>query len=78
MLNARLSFYGWAIKWDGSLFEVRVQGETPERPQDLEPLHGSVEDINMRARQAYITTGKIIDPQTGRVLPRSEGKRFGI
>ncbi|MCV6596459.1 MAG: hypothetical protein OIF40_05160 [Mangrovicoccus sp.] len=26
-LNAQLSFYGWAIRRDGTLFEVRVRGE---------------------------------------------------
>lgn len=78
IFNARLSYFGWAIKWDGSMFEVSVRDEFIEQPRDPEPLRGSVEDVNQRARQAYISTGKIIDPQTGRVLPRSEGKRFGI
>lgn len=78
MLNARLSYFGWAVRWDGSMLEVPVRGQAPERRRDSDILHGSVEDINQRARKAYITTGKIIDPQTGRVLPRSEGKRFGI
>jgi hypothetical protein len=77
MLNARLSYFGWAVRWDGSLFEVPVRGQTPERSRDSDILHGSVEDINQRARKAYITTGKIIDPQSGRVLTRSEGKRCG-
>lgn len=78
MLNARLSYFGWAIRRDGSMFEVRVQGEVPKQTSDPEPLRGSKEDINQRARQSYISTGKIIDPQTGHILPRSEGKRFGI
>jgi hypothetical protein len=78
VLNARLSLFGWAIRWDGSMFEVRVQGEAAEQASDPEPLRGSKEDINQRARQSYISTGKITDPQTGHVLPRSEGKRFGI
>jgi hypothetical protein len=78
MLNARLSYFGWAIRWDGSMFEVRIQGEVAKQASDPEPLRGSREDINQRARQSYISTGKITDPQTGHVLPRSEGKRFGI
>lgn len=78
MLNARLSYFGWAIRWDGSMFEVRVQGEVPKQTGDPKPLRGSKEDINQRARQSYISTGKIIDPQSGHILPRSEGKRFGI
>lgn len=78
LLNARLSYFGWAIRWDGSMFEVRVQGEVNIHASDQEPLRGSKEDINQRARQSYISTGKIIDPQTGHVLPRSEGKRFGF
>jgi len=60
------------------MFEVCVRGAIAKQPQDHVPLRGSTEDINQRARQAYITTGKIIDPRTGHVLPRSEGKRFGI
>lgn len=78
ILNARLSYFGWAIRWDRELFEVCVQGEARKQSTDPEPLRGSKEDINQRARQSYISTGKIIDPQTGQVLPRSEGKRFGI
>ncbi|WP_281990747.1 hypothetical protein [Sulfitobacter geojensis] len=78
MLNARLSYFGWAIRWDGSMFEVRLRAAVTEQKDDPEPLRGSKEDINQRARQSYISTGKIVDPQTGRVLPRSEGKRFGI
>ena len=78
LLNARLSYFGWAIRWDGSMFEVRVQGSVAKQASDPGPLRGSSEDINQRARQSYISTGKIIDPQTGHVLPRSEGKRFGI
>jgi hypothetical protein len=78
VLNARLSYFGWAIGWDGSMFEVRVQGEVAKQAMDPEPLRGSKEDINQRARQSYVSTGKIIDPLTGRILPRSEGKRFGI
>lgn len=78
MLNARLSYFGWAINWDGSMLEVRVQGEAKRQTNDPEPLRGSKEDIIQRARQSYVSTGKIIDPQTGRIVPRSEGKRFGI
>ncbi|MEP2990016.1 MAG: hypothetical protein ABJO88_13770 [Parasphingorhabdus sp.] len=78
VLNARLSYFGWAIRWNGSMFEVRVQGEVKIQATDPVPLRGSKEDINQRARQSYVSTGKIIDPQTGQVLPRSEGKRFGF
>lgn len=78
MLNARLSYFGWAIRWDGTMFEIRVHGEVTKQTNGSDPLRGSKEDINQRARQSYISTGKIIDPQTGRVLPRTEGKRFGI
>ena len=79
-LNALLSFYGWAIRRNGQLFEVRVRGETvdlklAERPQRP---HGSIEDINERARQFYISTGIVMDPTNGKRLPHSERARFGI
>ena len=79
-LNAQLSFYGWAIRRDGTLFEVQVRGEavslrSGEKPK---PPLGSVEDLNEQARITYTETGKLVDPTTGRRLPNSERYRFGI
>ncbi len=79
-LNAQLSFYGWAIRKDGTLFEVPVRGEPAKlRKEDgSKPLPGSVEEINEQARIMYTETGKLFDPTTGRRLPNSERHRFGI
>ena len=33
-LNAQLSFYGWAIRKDGTLVEVRVRGELVKSSKD--------------------------------------------
>lgn len=79
-LNAQLSFYGWAIKRDGTMIEVRVRGEPVDLGLDSTPKHpqGSIEELNERARQCFIETGVIIDPSTGRRLPHSERHRFGI
>lgn len=38
-LNALLSFYGWAIRRDGQLYEVRVRGETINLKLDETPQH---------------------------------------
>ncbi|WP_209835578.1 hypothetical protein [Ruegeria sp. HKCCE3926] len=79
-LNAQLSFYGWAIRKDGTLFEVPVRGEPAKlRKEDgSKPLPGSVGEINEQARIMYTETGKLFDPTTGRRLPNSERHRFGI
>lgn len=69
-LNAMLSFYGWAIKRDGTMVEVRVRGE----PVDLNLLendslrYGSIEDVNEWARRYYAATGVLRDPRDGREL----------
>ena len=74
MLNTQLSFYGWAIKRNGTMFPVRLRGET----QDLRPIiendcmYNSAEACREKARRAYVQTGKVIDPQSGRELPLSE------
>lgn len=79
-LNALLSFYGSAIRRNGQLFEVRVRGEPVDLKLDERPQHphGSIEDINERARQFYINTGIVMDPRDGKRLPHSERARFGI
>ncbi|WP_210093022.1 hypothetical protein [Ruegeria sp. HKCCSP346] len=79
-LNAQLSFYGWAIRKDGTLFEVPVRGEPAKLRKEDGPnlLPGSVEHINEQARIMYTETGKLFDPTTGRRLPNSERHRFGI
>jgi hypothetical protein len=79
-LNALLSFYGWAIRRDGQMFEVRVRGEPVDLKLDEKPQHphGSIEDINERARQFYTNTGIVMDPRDGKRLPHSERARFGI
>lgn len=79
-LNAILSFYGWAIKRDGTMIEIRVRGEQV----DLNLLendslrYGSFEDVNEWARRYYAATGVLRDPIDGRELPASERHRFGI
>ncbi len=79
-LNALLSFFGWAIRRDASLFEVHVRGETVNLSVgDMsKPPLGSIEDLNEQARITYTETGKLVDPTTGRRLPNSERHRFGI
>lgn len=79
-LNAQLSFFGWAIRRDGTLFEVPVRGKPVKLRKDdgPKPLPGSVEEINEQARIMYTETGKLFDPTTGRRLPNSERHRFGI
>lgn len=79
-LNALLSFYGWAIRRDGQMFEVRVRGEPVDLKLDerSQHPHGSIHDINERARQFYINTGIVMDPRDGKRLPHSERARFGI
>ena len=80
MLNTQLSFYGWAIKRDGKMFPVKLRGETQnlERITENDCLPGSAEAYREKARRAYVQTGKVIDPQSGRELPLSEKHRFGI
>lgn len=79
-LNALLSFYGWAICRDGTMIEVKVRGEPVNLCLDdgQKPLQGSIEELNDQALNCFIETGKVIDPRTGRQIPRSEGHRFGI
>ncbi len=79
-LNAQLSFFGWAIKRDRQLIQVRIRGQVHhrEKPEESENSIDNVEANRERVKRAYVQTGKIIDPQSGRVLPRSEGNRFGI
>ena len=80
MLNTQLSFYGWAIKRDGTIFPVRLRGETQDLQQIIENdcWYDSAEACREKARRAYVQTGKVIDPQSGRELPMSEKHRFGI
>lgn len=71
-LNARLSFYGWAIDRMGKLFEVRVRGELPVKMMPAErPDFLSVEEMEEITRSAATETGHVIDPMTGKKLPKS-------
>ena len=80
MLNTQLSFYGWAVKRDGTMFPVRLRGETQnlQRTTESDYLPDSAEAYREKARRAYVQTGKVIDPQSGRELPPNEKHRFGI
>ncbi len=79
-LNALLSFHGWAIKRDGTMFEVRVRNLPVDLnlPEHNNLRYGSLEDVNEWARRYYAATGVLKDPRDGKQLPESERHRFGI
>lgn len=79
-LNTLLSFYGWAIRRNGSMLEVWVRND-PANSNCSEvpvPIPGSIAEINEKARKWYISSGKLADPRTGREIPYHERHRFGI
>lgn len=77
-LNARLSFYGWAINREGDLFEVPVRGELPAQKEGkARPAFLSVEEMEERVRSAAVETGRIIDPMTGRSVPKHNRFKYG-
>lgn len=72
-LNARLSFYGWAIDRKGNLFEVRVRGEQVHFEEDKKrPAFLSVEEMEERVLNSITESGYVIDPRTGRRVPKHE------
>jgi len=59
---------------------LRLHSETQD-PQQIAKngrLPGRAEVCRENVRRAYVQTGKVIDPQSGRELPLSEKHRFGI
>lgn len=77
-LNARLSFYGWAIDRKGDLFEVPVRGELPAKKEGkARPAFLSVEEMEEMVRSAATETGYIIDPMTGRPVSKHNRFKYG-
>lgn len=78
-LNARLSFFGWAIDRKGNLFEVRVRGEDDGAVVEADrPGMLSLRDMEDQVRHYAAGSGFVVDPITGRRVPKEERHRYGM
>lgn len=77
-LNARLSYYGWAIKRNGEMISVRTRDEAVEGGAAQEELAYRPQAEREEMRRGLISHGNLVDPSTGRVIPLNRRREFGI
>lgn len=77
-LNARLSYYGWAIKRNGELVTVRTRDEAVGGGATQDELAYRPQAEREEMRRGLISHGNLVEPSTGRVIPLSRRHEFGI
>lgn len=77
-LNARLSYYGWAIKRNGEMISVRTRDEAVDGGAAQDELAYRPQAELAEMRRGLISHGNLVDPSTGRVIPLNRRREFGI